>query len=40
MLKKLVKQNNQIIEFLRSLELEVIDNSGFNENMDNEKYSK
>ena len=37
---KLVKQNNQIIEFLRSLELEIIDNSSYETNPNDEKYSK
>ena len=35
-----VKQNNQIIEFLRSLELEIIDNSSYETNPNDEKYSK
>ena len=37
---KLVKQNNQIVEFLKNLELEIVEGSDFIESPKDEKLSK
>ena len=37
---KLVKQNNQIVEFLKSLELEIVEGSDFMESPKDDKLSK
>ena len=37
---KLVKQNNQIVEFLKQIELDIVDNADFIDTPNNDKLSK